>query len=568
MGQCIQQQQRLQRHSPRWMLRRHNFPFIVVLGTTAATTFFTTLSMRWCNTVSFVDVVHSIPTTAIAFTITTSISHTASRRSRCICSWGCNDFNCRNIHLSWCDSRHNKLFNINKSQIRRYANSSLNAIPNVNIEGELWESNNDNDITDLDETFTASLEDEDDDDDDDENNILDEENDTDFTESTDNDSDNNIDQLSVQYERWSNAVNKAIVGLETKLHSLRKEFVKAEQLETLQSRGQYLQSYRHLFTSNQVQSVTVQDWDTGEDNILTLDESYDCVGDEIDAIFIETKKLKRGKKTVGTLIEQTIKVIDSMKEMRNDLDEIITSSSTDSSTSNIDNMFRLIQDRLKASSRETNFKPPIDTVNDMDGTNRKLSNTKKVSKPVLGTPLSNIRKVISPAGCTILVGRNRVGNEYLSLNLAKKHDIWMHARDIPGAHVLVVQRRGSGIYATDDCFQLAANLAAFYSDGRSERTVLVSAAEPKHILKPRGAPLGAIKLREELRVYKGYPNDVPDELKEARAISGLADEYRIKDKSKLRKQNKQQVAERKENTKQKIKEKREQRNQEEADKFY
>ena len=143
----------------------------------------------------------------------------------------------------------------------------------------------------------------------------------------------------------------------------------------------------------------------------------------------------------------------------------------------------------------------------------------------------------------------------------------MHARDTPGAHVLVVQRRGTA-YATEECFQLAADLAAFYSDGRSERKVPVSAAEPKHIQKPRGAPLGAVKIREELRVYSGRPDAVPDELKEARAVSGLSDEYRIQDKSKLRKLNKQQVAEQKQLTKRKIKEKADRQKEADADKFY
>jgi hypothetical protein len=106
---------------------------------------------------------------------------------------------------------------------------------------------------------------------------------------------------------------------------------------------------------------------------------------------------------------------------------------------------------------------------------------------------------------------------------------------------LVLQRRGSET-VTDDCLQLAANLAAFYSDARAEQKAEITVAEPKHIQKPRGAPLGAVKLREEMKSLTGYPDHVPEHLKEAREASGLSSEYRATDKAKLRKQNRQQAA--------------------------
>jgi predicted ribosome quality control (RQC) complex YloA/Tae2 family protein len=98
--------------------------------------------------------------------------------------------------------------------------------------------------------------------------------------------------------------------------------------------------------------------------------------------------------------------------------------------------------------------------------------------------------------------------------------------------VLILQRRGDPV-ATPECWQLAADLAAFYSDARTERKADVTVAEPKHVQKPRGAPLGAVKLREEAQVLTGYPENVPEDLKEQRIQSGLSDEYRASDKAKL-----------------------------------
>ena len=99
---------------------------------------------------------------------------------------------------------------------------------------------------------------------------------------------------------------------------------------------------------------------------------------------------------------------------------------------------------------------------------------------------------------------------------------------------MLIQVRRGGPQPTDKCIELAANLAAFYSDARTEQRASITAAEPKHLLKPRGAPLGAVKLREELYVLVGKPEDVPEELKVARDASGLSDEYRSSDKAKHR----------------------------------
>ena len=118
------------------------------------------------------------------------------------------------------------------------------------------------------------------------------------------------------------------------------------------------------------------------------------------------------------------------------------------------------------------------------------------------------------------MGRNRRDNEAICFRVAKGDDIWMHARGCPGAHVLLKVRRG-GTKPTDEDMQFCANLAAFYSEARTERNALITLAEPKHIQKPRGAPLGAVKLRKEIGSLIGRPHDVSEELKQAREQSGF-----------------------------------------------
>jgi hypothetical protein len=78
---------------------------------------------------------------------------------------------------------------------------------------------------------------------------------------------------------------------------------------------------------------------------------------------------------------------------------------------------------------------------------------------------------------------------------------------------------------------------------RMEVKAEVTAAEPKHLQKPRGAPLGAIKVREELMTLVGRPDEVPEELKVAREESGQSDGYRSMDKAKHRRRTKQAAEE-------------------------
>ena len=106
--------------------------------------------------------------------------------------------------------------------------------------------------------------------------------------------------------------------------------------------------------------------------------------------------------------------------------------------------------------------------------------------------------------------------------IARDGDYWLHARQSPGAHVLLQLSRAPRFYAEPDaaCLQMAADLAAFYSDLRTERKADVTVTLPKHVSKPPRAPPGAVKLRQELATVVGRPDDVPDECKAKREESG------------------------------------------------
>ncbi|NLA53444.1 MAG: fibronectin/fibrinogen-binding protein [Clostridiales bacterium] len=99
---------------------------------------------------------------------------------------------------------------------------------------------------------------------------------------------------------------------------------------------------------------------------------------------------------------------------------------------------------------------------------------------------------ISDDGFNILVGKNSLQNERL-LKMAQGSDIWLHAKDMPGSHVIL---RCEGKEASDEALLMAAKLASYYSKGKGHQ-VGVNYTFRKHVKKPGGSPAGFVNFTEE-----------------------------------------------------------------------
>jgi NFACT N-terminal and middle domains/NFACT protein RNA binding domain len=92
---------------------------------------------------------------------------------------------------------------------------------------------------------------------------------------------------------------------------------------------------------------------------------------------------------------------------------------------------------------------------------------------------------LTSRGLSVLVGRSARENHHLTFRVARGEDLWLHARDLPGAHVIL--RDNEGRAGADDLRE-AAELAAFFSDGRQARLVDVHVTRRKHVRPARGGP--------------------------------------------------------------------------------
>lgn len=114
---------------------------------------------------------------------------------------------------------------------------------------------------------------------------------------------------------------------------------------------------------------------------------------------------------------------------------------------------------------------------------------KKKAVPAASQP----RRFISPDGYVVLVGRNATQNHALTFGQARPDDIWLHARGVPGSHVVI----SSPDDPPKSTIEWAASIAAFYSKAKKAGRAVVSYTRKKHVRPIKGAPPGLVRLRNE-----------------------------------------------------------------------
>jgi predicted ribosome quality control (RQC) complex YloA/Tae2 family protein len=100
-----------------------------------------------------------------------------------------------------------------------------------------------------------------------------------------------------------------------------------------------------------------------------------------------------------------------------------------------------------------------------------------------------LKKYKSSDGFTIYAGKNNKQNDYLTLKLANNDDIWLHTKDIPGTHVIIVK---AGRKIPQLTLDEAAIIAAYNSKGKMSSNVPVDYTEVKNVSKPSGAKPGKV----------------------------------------------------------------------------
>lgn len=122
---------------------------------------------------------------------------------------------------------------------------------------------------------------------------------------------------------------------------------------------------------------------------------------------------------------------------------------------------------------------------------RPASSPPRGGQPTRQAKLSQwCRRFTSSEGWEILCGKSNRGNDWLLRSVAKAEDIWLHAQELPGSHVLI-RRKAAGEIPERSLLE-AAQVAAYFSKGKGSTKVPVLYTPAKNVRKPPGAPPGQV----------------------------------------------------------------------------
>lgn len=113
---------------------------------------------------------------------------------------------------------------------------------------------------------------------------------------------------------------------------------------------------------------------------------------------------------------------------------------------------------------------------------------KKGNKPKKEKPLPPL-EFVSSDGFKILVGRNNVQNDILTLKTAKNYDMWLHIQKYAGSHTIIIADKKE---ITDIAIYEAACISAYYSKAQNSSSVAVDYTLVKNVKKPVGAKPGRV----------------------------------------------------------------------------
>lgn len=236
-----------------------------------------------------------------------------------------------------------------------------------------------------------------------------------------------------------------------KLKKQEKELQATENAEEFRQKGELLTTYLSMVPNNQDQ-VELDNYYTNEKITIALDKSL-TPNQNAQRYFKKYQKLKEAVKHLTGLIEETKHTIAYLESVETSLSHASISDIAD------------IREELV----ETGFVK-----------RRTKDKRHKRKKPE--------QYLASDGKTIIMVGRNNLQNDELTFKMAKKGELWFHAKDIPGSHVLIKDN----FNPSDEVKTDAAELAAYYSKARLSNLIQVDMIEAKKLNKPTGAKPGFV----------------------------------------------------------------------------
>ncbi|MFL4424051.1 NFACT RNA binding domain-containing protein [Streptococcus uberis] len=259
------------------------------------------------------------------------------------------------------------------------------------------------------------------------------------------------DRVSQQASDLIHRVQNELDKNRLKLRKQEAELKATENAEDFRQNGELLTTYLSLVPNNK-ESVTLDNYYTGEPLTISLDLAL-SPNQNAQRYFKKYQKLKEAVKHLSGLIEETKQSIHYFESVEYNL-----------SQANLDEIEDIREELVQAGFMKR----------------RATDKRHKRKKPE--------QYLASDGKTIILVGRNNLQNEELTFKMAKKGELWFHAKDIPGSHVIIKDN----LNPSDEVKTDAAELAAYFSKGRYSNLLQVDMIEAKKLHKPSGAKPGFV----------------------------------------------------------------------------
>lgn len=255
--------------------------------------------------------------------------------------------------------------------------------------------------------------------------------------------------------------------LSRRADAVRSDLARLEDAPRLQRIGRMLLSQAESIPKGATEAL-LEDWELGGVLEVKLDPALPPRS-QAPRYFERAKKLLRGEAIMKERLEATEKALEKARELEA---SVLDAEDIDAST---------IADWTKRAKEI--------------GARKGQSPAEKPRRAKKEEPRLPYSLYRGHRGARILVGRGAKDNDALTLRIAKPHDLWLHARGAPGAHVVVPLPKGSS--CPPDLLVDAALLAAHHSEARGENPVEIAYAEKRHVRKRKGAPPGQVLIDRE-----------------------------------------------------------------------
>ncbi|MGY6529531.1 MAG: Rqc2 family fibronectin-binding protein [Cyanobacterium sp.] len=267
----------------------------------------------------------------------------------------------------------------------------------------------------------------------------------------------NFQQLQQQLQQKIKNITKK---LQVKADKYKDKMNQSANSDIYRTQADLLMANLHQWTIGS-ESIILDDFSTGEPIKIPLAPDKNAI-QNAQALYKKHQKLKRAKDAVKPLLEAVEEEINYLQQTLN-------------------NVLQLENNDLEDFETLEEIKGELISQKYIEDSQYRQLNSNQESQP---------RTFKTPSNFEVLVGRNNRQNDLLVSRIATDYDLWFHAQEIPGSHVLL--RLNAGDIPDKKDLQYAANVAAYYSQGRESDQVPVIYTKPKYVYKPKGAKPGMV----------------------------------------------------------------------------